>query len=76
MQKILKHVLGSDLAVQSSTEAYYDEIVVDTAKIPIERLMAVLKRFGLEAKLPMAIDGGRAWIGGESSGKRNASMAV
>jgi len=59
MRKILEHVLASDEAVKEGTDAYYDDIIVDTNKTTTNQLMSVLTRFGLEAKPPIAINGGR-----------------
>jgi len=59
MQKILSHVLGSDPVVQANTDAYYDDIAVNVTEMPVNRVLKVLQCFGLEAKDPVPIDGGR-----------------
>lgn len=55
----MQHVLGFDPEVSAATDAYYDDVVVDTRRITVERVMEVLEAFGLEAKPPIDIDGGR-----------------
>ena len=55
----MSHILNSDKRVAEATDSYYDDIIVDTGKVPAEHVMAVFNSFGLETKPPVKINGGR-----------------
>jgi hypothetical protein len=59
MTAVLKEVLGSDRVVRAGTDSYVDDIIVNQDVVSVGRVLAVLKMFGLEAKCPEPIDGGR-----------------
>ena len=59
MRCILQFVLQTDPEVAEATDSYVDDIVVDTSKVPVERVVQVLKSFGLEAKEPIVLEGNR-----------------
>ena len=60
MSKILKDVLGRDQEVGESTSSYIDDIYVNVSQIGADRVVAHLKRHGLEAKPPESLEGGSA----------------
>ena len=47
MRRIIEHVLDSDSEVAAATDAYYDDIIVDTSKVSIDRVMDLLTMYGL-----------------------------
>ena len=55
----MDHVLGADPYVKEAADAYYDDIIIDSTKVSVERVKEVLDSFGLETKPPVKIDGGR-----------------
>ena len=55
----MSHILNSDKRVAEATDSYYDDIIVDTGKVPAEHVVAVFNSFGLETKPPVKINGGR-----------------
>ena len=59
MSAIVNHVLKSDSNIGEGTDFYIDDIIVDNSKISNEEVLALLSKFGLEAKEPEPIDGGR-----------------
>lgn len=60
MSAIVRCVLRKDRMIESATDAFMDDILVDESIVPCETVVAHLKRYGLEAKPPESLDGGRA----------------
>jgi hypothetical protein len=59
MSKILNKVLAMDDSVRKGTDSYVDDIVVDESKTSCQMVINHLKRYGLEAKPPDDLVGGR-----------------
>ena len=59
MTLILRKVLSLDNEIESATDHYIDDIVVDVNRVSASRLREHLRRYGLESKEPERLDGGR-----------------
>lgn len=59
MTKILEYVLSFDKQVDGGTDSYIDDIIVNNDKVRNDKVLHVLKQFGLEAKPPEALCGAR-----------------
>ena len=59
MSTIVKLVLAQDSRVQAGTDSYIDDIVVDEDVVSADEVVEHLRRYGLEAKPPEALEGGR-----------------
>ena len=59
MSNILKEVLAQDNSVQSGTDYFMDDIIVQENIVILDQVAAHLQQYGLETKPPEALDGGR-----------------
>jgi ribonuclease HI len=59
MSKILNKVLEMDENVRAGTDSYVDDIVVNESKVSCQQVIQHLKSYGLEAKPPSELNGGR-----------------
>ena len=59
MSRIVKLVLKQDERVEAGTDSYIDDIIVNEDVVSVEEVAAHLQRFGLEAKPPENLEGGR-----------------
>jgi hypothetical protein len=59
MSKILSKVLAMDDSVRKGTDSYVDDMVVDESKTSCQMIIDHFKRYGLEAKPPDDLVGGR-----------------
>lgn len=59
MSKILQTVLAQDDKVKSGTDSYIDDIIVNENEVSVTDVVVHLAKFGLEAKHPEDLDGGR-----------------
>ncbi|XP_043247110.1 uncharacterized protein LOC122394343 [Amphibalanus amphitrite] len=59
MSKILSEVLAQDSSVQSGTDHFMDDIIVQENIVTADQVAAHLQKYGLETKPPEALDGGR-----------------
>ena len=59
MSKIVRLVLAQDERIEAGTDSYIDDIVVDTDIVPVEEVANHLRAYGLEAKPPESLEGGR-----------------
>jgi ribonuclease HI len=59
MMRILREVLSKDERIERATSHYIDDIMVNEDVASAEEVVAHLARFGLEAKTPEALAGGR-----------------
>ena len=59
MTKILKEVLAQDPCIQRGTDHYVDDIIVDESVVSAAVVVDHLKKYGLEAKVPVELDGAR-----------------
>ena len=59
MTKILKTVLAKDRRVEEGTDNYIDDIIVNENVVSATEVVAHLQKYGLEAKPPEELDGGR-----------------
>jgi hypothetical protein len=59
MTAIVNRVLSTDQTVRAGTDSYIDDIIVNEDIVSCERVVETLKRFGLEAKPPATLVGGR-----------------
>ena len=50
MTAIVNKVLSLDPKIRSATDSFIDDILVNEAVVPVEKVVAHLKRYGLEAK--------------------------
>jgi len=60
MSAVLNKVLSSDPDIADATDSYVDDIIVNNDKVSNESVLKLLQEFGLEAKEPESLDGGRA----------------
>ena len=60
MSRIVQLVLKQDERVEAGTDSYIDDICVNTDVVSAEEVAVHLQRYGLEAKPPENLDGGRA----------------
>lgn len=60
MTRVLREVLEQNAVINAATEPYIDDILVDENLVAAEVLVNHLKAFGLTAKAPEGLDGGRA----------------
>ena len=60
MTRVLREVLEQDNRIQEATEPYVDDILVDESKVNANHLVKHLADYGLEAKEPVGLDGGKA----------------
>lgn len=60
MSKILRTVLQRDKEIRRGTSSYVDDILVNTDIVTSETVVEHLRRNGLKAKAPEALDGGAA----------------
>ena len=72
MSRILNCVLSMDAEVKENTSAYIDDVYVNTGKVSLERVIALLRKYGLECKPPEVVRNGARVLGlrvwGESDG--------
>jgi transposase InsO family protein/ribonuclease HI len=59
MTRILREVLSANEKIRSATDHYIDDVIVMEDIVSAEEVVAHLKVYGLEAKLPESLDGGR-----------------
>ncbi|XP_065645530.1 uncharacterized protein LOC136076000 [Hydra vulgaris] len=59
MTKILKKVLFLDKFVESGTDSFIDDIIVNNNIVSGYRVQELLKKYGLDSKLPEKLVGGR-----------------
>ena len=59
MTSILRKVLSLDSEVRAGTDSYIDDIVVNNTVVTNERVVRLLRDYGLEAKPPESLDGSR-----------------
>ena len=59
MAAIVKKVLSMDPIVESGTDSYVDDIVVNEDVVSCEQVNKLLSTFGLDAKPPERLNGGR-----------------
>ena len=59
MTKILKKVLSLDKFVESGTDSFIDDIIVNNNIVSSCRVQELLKKYGLDSKLPEKLVGGR-----------------
>ncbi|XP_005105723.1 uncharacterized protein LOC101847362 [Aplysia californica] len=60
MTKILKTVLSKDEKIDSATQSYIDDILLDESKVTSAALVKHLANYGLTTKEPEPLDGGAA----------------
>ncbi|XP_035828301.1 uncharacterized protein LOC101862068 [Aplysia californica] len=60
MTKILKTVLNKDEKIDSATQSYIDDILLDESKVTSAALVKHLANYGLTTKEPEPLDGGAA----------------
>ena len=59
MSKILQAVLAKDERIRKNTDSYIDDIIVREDGITVSDVAAHLQKYGLEAKQPEDLEGGR-----------------
>ncbi|XP_047127791.1 uncharacterized protein LOC124808636 [Hydra vulgaris] len=59
MTKILKKVLSLDKVVESGTDLFIDDIIVNNNIVSSCRVQELLKKYGLDSKVPEKLIGGR-----------------
>ena len=59
MGKIVEYVLSQNDTIRRSTGSYIDDIIVDESVVSACEVVNHLKRYGLEAKPPVHLHGGR-----------------
>ena len=59
MTKILKTVLAKDRRIEEGTDTYIDDIIVNENVVTAKEVIAHLRKYGLDAKPPEELDGGR-----------------
>lgn len=59
MTAIVNKVLSVDPLIKSATDSYIDDIIVNESIAPAEHVVELLRRYGLEAKPPVSLDGAR-----------------
>ena len=59
MGKVVQLVLSQSEQVQEGTDSYVDDIVVDESVVSVDEVVQHLQRYGLEAKPPERLEGGR-----------------
>ena len=57
MSAVLSKVIATDPKVKKGTDSYVDDIVVNEAVVSCQKVMDVLKQYGLEAKPPENVVG-------------------
>lgn len=58
MTKILKTVLGKRKDIETGTDSYIDDILVDDSVVEVAEVVKHLKKFGLVTKTPAPLEGG------------------
>ena len=59
MTAIVNKVLAADDQIRSATDSYIDDIVVNEDKVAADQVVEHLRYYGLEAKPPEDVNGGR-----------------
>lgn len=59
MTAIVNRVLGLDKSVRAGTDSYIDDIVVNEEVVKAERVVSLLRQYGLEAKPAVSLSGAR-----------------
>lgn len=63
LKKVLATILSWDADIRRATSAYIDDIFVDESAVPAERVVAHLKKHGLDCKPPERLSGGTRVLG-------------
>lgn len=59
MTSVVNKVLSMNNIVREATDSYVDDIIVNNDLVTNEQVLSLLDKYGLKAKIPEALDGGR-----------------
>ncbi|QQP54658.1 Uncharacterized protein FKW44_007562 [Caligus rogercresseyi] len=59
IKAIFNVMIGQDKKIESATDSYFDDIIVDTEKVNVEEVRRLLKKFDLECKEPVPLENER-----------------